>query len=1243
MRDKKKIVSSLLFSATILSLFALPVATVIVRADEPGQVIDQPTGDSADLSSRKDYVDSLAVKDTTNTGNYLSTDTAPNHSNILSTIVYSYAAEGVTKSTNIGFSDMENFARALVLDGTNTNYYNYKSAATIVDGSDEEKGGELASDLKGLYDNGILISERERAGLIGYWDKATNTFGKFTKSVGTVWVLNATSGFTFITEPLGNLAREAQNMVLETSDNLSPTSVFGYVGTIDYGTSDFGQLMKIIVEEVIGTGDTFRVVVRSIVLISTGLVSIIGIVSVYYQFSKGKVSESFKAVRKYALMIIVPTVFTATLPSYAAFRQDIENSIVQNQAQVKVAADENLIIDVKKWAFVSNFAGMGSLADGNVTGEAISKLNQDLNDRLAGAKDLGDMFETDQSTLDKLLGGETFTANQYISFIQKASKSDYQNGNIQANVLPAGISWGDNNTPQTFWVSPYNPLHPYVGDTVSVTGIARFIDNSLSKSNSVGSDSNTLDQQEFLKIFLNPAAAAELYGTTPEQAAQRGLVVEKNKISYNYQNYSFTEVRRSNAWTYIYGGRSNGSYMSSLLDNYTFGSSLTLADDLTEKVGRGVKADGSDSKVDENGKLADKGTDYYLQLSNALKIAIFNRYAGVSDPGAAAVEDNLSNQSTFFLLSSHINKDGLEVYLKNNNFNESDQGKAGSNSEVWYNRYVMPAKDKNDFFAKLGIINSQSLAISIISIGAFIAVLRTNLGSLVFPIWVYFKNIYMKGSILALSMFYISDMTLLLLKSHSRLVLSGFYNMFGSITNRINSGSLFSSTSAFGVTALLAFIALMIVWPFFSVKGGKKQSFLELFLNLVVVLRDSAVEPLQKMENALYGKTIDQGQTQGSDLNVPQSLRYGSSNLLSRLKWGIGGAIGARLLGGSKNRSSSDGEKKSLSDRMRLKGREDVQEQPGGPQLPTDVVPGGEGGLGGNTNQPEHVFEHKDIFAEQSPGEVQSAAGGSALLKKTAVGRVADTVIKGGQKVGRAVVATSAAIKVAGQTSLKFAMADNETKVEMAKSGLVKAGHLVSTPYRAVKGKVQNVRDRAEQSVNRRATEQAQAEVFAKSDFNKVQFLAKQGDVQGLRKLNVSKLDLSDQEKGEIDRLKAALKKENKANIAIKNQVFREVQDKYGLDKLGGDTAQGKEAFEKYKKEIEALIVERQLEARKNYKSTVIMQDMAQGFDDKVAEIKETKVREIKTEHSIWNEEKGSETLTGLVNFAKNIRNRDDY
>lgn len=1011
----------------------------------------------------------------------LSLDSQASFGNIYQSIIYDKASEGTGKSALITFDNMANYGEMY-----NNNYFNYTNPKDTKGGTDETVGGSLSTSLESLVDNKIIVTEKENKSnwLAGLWDKTKNFIGHHTNNTGTLIGIGSSSMFSVITEPIGNVVEGGTDWVLRAADFLTPTSIFGFTSKMDFGEGSkdgIGRVVQIMIEEIIGTGETFEKIFFSLMIIVTGIFTIIGILLAYFHFARRKIPDSLRVIRKYTFMVLVPMVFTFSLPYYAQFRAKLETSIKSVEKTSQEDIRDSLVIDLKKWVFLTNF-DMSLLDGNNITTENVKELNRRLNERISynesdyvednngNQKEVNELianFENPydkQSPLDSLLSDETFKSQDYIKFIEKAHVYKEK---VQANALPNGMEWGGGDQ-FSIAVSRWNPLHKFVGDQVSEKGLARFFDNRLPKSESVSEDEDNID-----KIGL--------YG---------------RDIEYNIKNYKFTDVRRGNSWTYIYGAKPSGSYMTSLIDNYTFGVSNTLSDDLKTKLNTKDKAEGSDNTTNDNGRIDDKNTDYYKQLANSLKIGILNRYAGLNQEHVAGNDPMpLSNQSTFFLLSTYFDKEGAELFLTNSNFNESDQGKSGSNTEVRWKRYAMPSKNNRDFFNKLGILNASSLARTILIVGIAIVVFKMSLGALVVPIWTNFKNIYIKGSIFAMAMFYISDATLILFKNFSGLIVTSFNNAFMQVVNRISEEGLFGSAGLF-LVIILAIIAFLLVYPLIKI-GGKKQSIVEIFLNILLVLRDQAVEPLKKLEQILYGTApnYDNHSTNApldSDSLLKGMKKIGKNSLVSGAL--VGMAASKLLKEGEEDEEDEDEGVDENRDGNRLPGRDDMEneyQEEAQPQTLDD-----EQELSEEEKPPIPKEKREADRTEKSIRERLAKASRVTLGAGKTVMKPVSAVGKG---VGKALaIGTILALSNDGRLKNKaLTKGIKDTGSVIAKGGQIAFNIVRPKTYRNMKNKYTAIKD------------QAFVKVYGQDDLGKVSYQIATGGIEEIREIDLKVLDIS--------------------------------------------------------------------------------------------------------------------------------------
>lgn len=776
----------------------------------------------------------------------------PTYQNLYQSALYTESSEGGIKEISINYEslakypDIDSDADDQVFDYTNLG----KSSKYTTEGA------TLVNTIKVLSKKGWLVTYKTHP---SWWDI-------ITKAVGAVVMAYAT-GISVIIGTIGEGLTDIGNQMTDAYawviDKTTPANLIDWVGKTASGTYGdrnwITDLFGAIITSLVGDLNQMLTIVRNVALVVWVIAEGVAVGSA---FIRGNLKGTLLPFRKLIIKITVPILFVSTYPSWNNMTK-IQGEIDTKKLQTDAKLNDTIVVDNLKLSVASNYDlqviypdAYGSLSNtdvmtdfskfkvtDNIVLAANTKVNEILGEELAG--ELSDDHIT--GTLAAITSGKTIDVSEYIAGIEMASMGRYRSKTTaRANNLPSetGMSWSD-KAETTFDVADIGDIQTVLGKTLTVKGKPIFFDNITPKDDSKDAKESEYNYRSF---------------------------IDSKSIAYSGKNYQATPLRRGDAWTYLYGIKASNSYMTANLANYTSGKGNAMNDNLTKKIGNKEDATGenadkkprdehqknvSDAK-DKKPKGEEKAQYYgkqskYYQWANNYTIAMFNKYAGTNTTNTRAKSGGFSNQSTAMLLQTTFGSNKLTYSGYYANFSDADKGRITAANGVAFQRYTIPNNGPGDYMRKISILSYYQIAQAILSLGVLFSLLRIGFGRLVGPQWKNFASIFVNGSVAALIMYYITDLTIkwtFLLGKVSR-----------AITGHIITTAMTSLPDALSfVPFVVGFFAIVIAvglswrfikYPAFGANG--KVSVIDLIILIALAFSDWVKAPVQRFENLLYG------------------------------------------------------------------------------------------------------------------------------------------------------------------------------------------------------------------------------------------------------------------------------------------------------------------------------------------------------------------------------------------------------
>lgn len=776
----------------------------------------------------------------------------PTYQNLYQSALYTESSEGGIKEISINYEslakypDIDSDADDQVFDYTNLG----KSSKYTTEGA------TLVNTIKVLSKKGWLVTYKTHP---SWWDIITKAVGAAVMAYATgISVIIGTIG-----EGLTDIGNQMTDAYAWVIDKTTPANLIDWVGKTASGTYGdrnwITDLFGAIITSLVGDLNQMLTIVRNVALVVWVIAAGVAVGSA---FIRGNLKGTLLPFRKLIIKITVPILFVSTYPSWNNMTK-IQGEIDTKKLQTDAKLNDTIVVDNLKLSVASNYDlqviypdAYGSLSNtdvmtdfskfkvtDNIVLAANTKVNEILGEELAG--ELSDDHIT--GTLAAITSGKTIDVSEYIAGIEMASMGRYRSKTTaRANNLPSetGMSWSD-KAETTFDVADIGDIQTVLGKTLTVKGKPIFFDNITPKDDSKDAKESEYNYRSF---------------------------IDSKSIAYSGKNYQATPLRRGDAWTYLYGIKASNSYMTANLANYTSGKGNAMNDNLTKKIGNKEDATGenadkkprdehqknvSDAK-DKKPKGEEKAQYYgkqskYYQWANNYTIAMFNKYAGTNTTNTRAKSGGFSNQSTAMLLQTTFGSNKLTYSGYYANFSDADKGRITAANGVAFQRYTIPNNGPGDYMRKISILSYYQIAQAILSLGVLFSLLRIGFGRLVGPQWKNFASIFVNGSVAALIMYYITDLTIkwtFLLGKVSR-----------AITGHIITTAMTSLPDALSfVPFVVGFFAIVIAvglswrfikYPAFGANG--KVSVIDLIILIALAFSDWVKAPVQRFENLLYG------------------------------------------------------------------------------------------------------------------------------------------------------------------------------------------------------------------------------------------------------------------------------------------------------------------------------------------------------------------------------------------------------
>ena len=808
---------------------------------------------------------------------------APTPANLYQSILYTEGAENGVKEVSLSWSSMRLYADSSE-DSDNNEVYDYTNLNTS--SNETVTGTLLYNRIRVLTERDFLVTQTVNDSL---WGKIFGSIQKVVKNQVTAVATGFGVIFGYIGATLTDLMKALLNFGGKIVSTFTPIGVFGLGKTSIETLSNASDSSWI--DEVVSwlsgvvIGDTSSIL-NQVTKLALLIWIVVAGITILINMMKGNLSGVGNAFKRLFFRFTIPIIFLASLPTWNAtmenlesFKTDLSNSSTQGLQSIYVVDTTKLFVATNgslslmypdSYSSLST-TGKDSLSNFKTTPSDIQRINDMISNQLG--TELNEELNGDNSELSIftaiLDGGGVVDVSQYIDGIETAASMGVS--------IPATSALNSTieDTTYTFTVPATSDWRDNMGADKNgqiTTGRAYFIDNIVTKSDSKELSDTNLKRRRLHSLSIG---ALQSDGETAR------------RIAYNSDNFKFVRVSPKKSWTYLYGIKSSNSYTTANLANYTMSGGNTITKDPTGKVGN--NNDPSDDEDTSVGLTAEEAKEVLWR--NAYEIAIFNKYAGMTEESPNDRGGSFSNQSMAMLLQSTFSSSGVKYNGYYVNYSDADKGKVvTANNNVGYVRYTIPNSGTRDYLSKVNTLSFTYIATAILIGGVAIAIFKTSVIGFLKDEWVFFVRTLTHASLSAMLLFYITDFTIRTVFSIANMVEIFLEQMIAKIAVAMPSG-LSGIPFAAGIILVGAAIAMSLPLIKF---GNRKASLIEIILNLFLVFIQQLRKPLMKLDDAIYGQAQYQGEQGQFDSAEPLSNK-------DKGNVGLKLAGGAVLAGGVKH------------------------------------------------------------------------------------------------------------------------------------------------------------------------------------------------------------------------------------------------------------------------------------------------------------------------------------------------------
>ena len=330
--------------------------------------------------------------------------------------------------------------------------------------------------------------------------------------------------------------------------------------------------------------------------------------------------------------------------------------------------------------------------------------------------------------------------------------------------------------------------------------------------------------------------------------------------------YSYINLKKQDPTGYIYGAGLSGNANDSTtaVENYTDGpDNNQKVDFVTGEKYKQVnnKEDGDNKNNDDDDgdgkeKPAAKKSDFERDAKiNSLRIALMNRYAGITSASGSNTK-SLSTQSVTFLLQTLNTKKGLQYEGQNAVPTSAGAKKNSGKNGNGFVRYTIPNTGLTDLAGKIGSMNIVWMTSAIVAAVTFLYLLRAPIfGSIIKMFKSYLAALFtgsLAGLLTYLTFYAVIRASFMFAKTAvllGSMIASSIVDGLGQV-NKLLSIAKFIPGASGSVIFVSIIFALALCWPItqFTIGGKSKRTSI---IGIVVLLPYIIGEALEEWFNTL--------------------------------------------------------------------------------------------------------------------------------------------------------------------------------------------------------------------------------------------------------------------------------------------------------------------------------------------------------------------------------------------------------
>jgi len=336
--------------------------------------------------------------------------------------------------------------------------------------------------------------------------------------------------------------------------------------------------------------------------------------------------------------------------------------------------------------------------------------------------------------------------------------------------------------------------------------------------------------------------------------------------------YSYINLKKQDPTGYIYGAGLSGNANDSTtaVENYTDGpDNNQKVDFVTGEKYKQVnnKEDGDDKNNNDDGdgkeKPAAKKSDFEKDAKiNSLRIALMNRYAGITSASGSNTK-SLSTQSVTFLLQTLNTKKGLQYEGQNAVPTSAGAKKNSGKNGNGFVRYTIPNTGLTDLAGKIGSMNIVWMTSAIVAAVTFLYLLRAPIfGSIIKMFKSYLAALFtgsLAGLLTYLTFYAVIRASFMFAKTAvllGSMIASSIVDGLGQV-NKLLSIAKFIPGASGSVIFVSIIFALALCWPItqFTIGGKpKRTSIVGIIVLLPYIIGEALEEWFNTLQERVTGK-----------------------------------------------------------------------------------------------------------------------------------------------------------------------------------------------------------------------------------------------------------------------------------------------------------------------------------------------------------------------------------------------------